>query len=210
MLPIVRVSEVYDGTSASTTGTSILYVSVVRIGEIPTLRARSYSEEYSEKYLALQAAQKRESDVAGLIEALGSTSSLERFHAAVRSLAGCRAGTATPSSAAGDIRTLLDGVQGDLFAKARKWEKENMTWEEMSGRLAIGGHLSPSLQQLLTHSPIRSSLMHRLGNIVHERPPGTPGQVQSLWAEALDHLFVVLRSVRNGSSTPPNSGDLAA
>jgi hypothetical protein len=49
-----------------------------------------------------------------------------------------KSGVGERTAAALEIRTLLDEIQGFLFEKARKQEKETITWNEMSKRLAKG------------------------------------------------------------------------
>ena len=43
-----------------------------------------------------------------------------------------RINSAKRKSAASEMRTLLAGITGVLFIQARRWPKENMTWEIMS------------------------------------------------------------------------------
>lgn len=102
-----------------------------------------------------------------------------------------RAQTGERTAAAMEIRTLLDGVKGELWERAKKWPKENMTWDIMADRLAVND-LTGHSKELMTQGKIRSSLIHRLSDIGKDREGGSATNLDYIWTEVLDHLYAIL------------------
>ena len=103
-----------------------------------------------------------------------------------------KAGTTPKTSTAVEIRTLIDGVKGDLFNLARKWQKENMSWEEMVERLARG---EIEKQELLDQKKVHSSLISRLSDVLKDREGGSITNIENIWIQVLDHLYVLLNLI---------------
>ena len=114
---------------------------------------------------------------------------VSKFDLARRAYQQHELGTGEVTSAALEMRTVLDAVKGELFKRARKTSKENMTWEEMSARLASN---MDSRETLLKQGKIRSTLYEDLSQVAKQRGVRS---IDSLWTQTLDHLFVVLAEI---------------
>lgn len=75
-----------------------------------------------------------------------------------------------------------------------------MTWATMSMRLAKGGHRGEECAQLTQQETIRSTLYDSLSDIVKDRDSGFPANLDNLWAQSLDHIYVVLDLVQGRTS----------
>ena len=111
-----------------------------------------------DQYHELQESQQRTKDVRTLISQLGNPQTLERFDRANKSISMFKADATPKTSAAVEIRTLIDGVKGDLFNLARNWPEENMSWEVMVERLGKG---DKEKQELTDQKKVYSSLVSR-------------------------------------------------
>jgi hypothetical protein len=90
------------------------------------------------------------------------------------------------------MRTLLDGIKGDLFEKARNMAKENMTWERMAGRLSKGKSGGPEEKELVDQESERERLIECLSKVAKDREGGSRTDIDTLWTQILDHIYVVL------------------
>jgi hypothetical protein len=97
------------------------------------------------------------------------------------------------------MRNLLDGIRGDLFKLARKWPKENMTWQKMAERLAKGGSTGVECQELIRQERNRSSLISRLSDILKDRETGSLTNLDNVWTQVMDHIYTVLAVCRRES-----------
>lgn len=91
------------------------------------------------------------------------------------------------------MRTLLDGVQGDLWEQARNSPRENMDWPKMAARISKGEQGSIEELELLYHEGIRSSLISHLSEVAKDREGASPFDLENTWTMLLDHLFAILR-----------------
>ncbi len=92
------------------------------------------------------------------------------------------------SAAAAEMRTLLDGVKGALYSKARSNPNENMTWDDMAKRLAKRNTEEAIIAR---EGKRRSSLYSQLSDIFKDRGSALP-TLTHLWTQVLDHVFTVL------------------
>ena len=90
------------------------------------------------------------------------------------------------SAAALHMRTLVDGVKGELFERARIAKGEKMDWALMSARLGSDALRAVSLRNQET---FREALYKDLSGTAKLRGVGSP---DDLWSRTLDHLLVVL------------------
>jgi len=192
MMPEYKVSSVYNSTAVTTSGSATVYEAISRVSDIDTPVAKNYSQLHLEKYHQLQEAQSRANDVRNLISNFGNQQTLERFDKADKSYSLFKAGTLPRTSAAAEMRTLLDGIKGDLFAKARRWPKENMTWKKMAERLTKS---DIEKDELIAQKKKRASLISRLSDVLKERESGSVTNLEYIWTQVLDHIFVVLNLV---------------
>lgn len=97
--------------------------------------------------------------------------------------------------AAGEMRTLLDKFQGELFSKASRWPKENMTWVTMAERLTSGQN-SKERQILLDQEAQRQHLISELSDLLKQRTPPSVSQLSSIWPTVVDHILVTCGCVQ--------------
>ena len=86
----------------------------------------------------------------------------------------------------------MDGMQGDLFEKARGWPEENVTWDEMAKRLSKGQPGGTEYQELIDQGKTRASLISRLSDIAKDREQGSLTNPDNVWTQILDHMYTVL------------------
>ena len=67
-----------------------------------------------------------------------------------------------------------------------------MTWEKMSLRLATGEEGGVAHKELERQRSKRSTLYTRLSDIGKDREGGSVTNLDDIWVEVLDHLYVVL------------------
>jgi len=182
-----------NSIAVSTAGTTTTYAYVEQFGLLETPEAEAYSKKYTDIYSSIQQAQDRVKNVSKLIDKLGSPSTSEKFKRARNAYYAVKTGTGEQTSAAMEMRTLIDGVKGELFYKARKWPKEDMTWGTMAERLAKGGTGGTEHKTLLAQGSRHSSLICQLSNVGKDRIVGNP---ESLWVQVLDYLLIVLKLVQ--------------
>jgi len=192
MMPPYDVRAVSSSSAYSTSGTASFYSFVSRIGDLDVPGAAEYSGKYTVGYQDLQQRQDREGEVRRLIETIGNPQTLERFDRTSAAYHGAQTGTAERTSAAFEMRTLLDGIQGDLFEKARSRPGENMTWATMAQRLAKGGQGSVAEKGIRNQENPRSSLIDRLSRIGKDREGSAVTDLGHIWTQLLDHVYAVL------------------
>lgn len=108
-----------------------------------------------------------------------------------------RIGTGDRPSTANAMRNLLCGVQGNLWEKARTYDKEPMTWVLMSQRLTMGIADGPEYQQLVDEERTFNGLVKdKLPKVLHLREGQNEIDISILWLELQSHLITVLRLVR--------------
>ncbi|MCI0527531.1 MAG: hypothetical protein L0Y56_08830 [Nitrospira sp.] len=196
MIPKVDGDLIMAASAITTTGTQSIYEFVTRVGDLPTPGAIAYTEKYTTLYHQLHITQNRPEAVRSLIEKLNNPQTLERFDEALKAYLTTKAGTEKHSTAGKEMRNLLDGVKGDLFKIARKWPKENMNWQVMAERLVIGEVAGMEYHELINQGPIRSSLIDRLSDILKEREGGSFTNLDNVWTQVLDHIYITLGLIK--------------
>jgi hypothetical protein len=173
---------------AATAGT-VSFNYILQIGDMGMPSTFDYASNAIRSYRILQDSHSRPDRVRELLTQKFPTV-VERFDLARRTYRQHELGIGGVTSAALEMRTVLDAVKGELFASARKFSKENMTWEEMSNRLSSN---TASRETLLKQGIIRSALYDELSQVAKQRGVRS---IESLWTQTLDHLFVVLAEIR--------------
>jgi hypothetical protein len=186
-------NPIVAGTASTITasGAAYVYNYVSKIGDIADPGAVDFSNKYTGLYHQIQTEQDRPSQVRQLMQKFCGLKTLQRFDSSEKSYFGTRSGAITPKVSALDIRNTLDGVQGDLFNRARANPKENMTWQEMVKRLSKG-NLGDEYNELLRQESVRSNLIANLSEILKDRNRGSATNLNHLWPETLDHIYTVL------------------
>jgi len=155
LIPKYNLGNIVNSTSGTVSSSSDYYNYVARVGDLGTPKAFEFSGRFTGLYQNIQQAQDRQSLVKQMIEKLESPNTVERFDRAVNAYSMYKSGIGERTSAAMVIRTLLNGVQGTLFEKARKQPKENMTWGKMGSRLADILPNSENYKELIGNPPVK-------------------------------------------------------
>jgi len=192
MMPDLDLKAVESSTGISASGTVSVYEYVSRVGDLQTPSAIDYSRKYTAAYQELQQEQDRPSEVRSLIAKLGNPQTLERFNRASAAYYAAASGTAERTAAAMEMRTLLDGIKGALFERARRHPRENMTWRKMAERLTKGHKGGPEETEVRNQEKSRSSLIERLSQIAKDREGGSLTNIDHVWTQLLDHIYTVL------------------
>lgn len=178
--------------SVATSGTNTLYAYVAHLGESEAPKLKAYSDKYTKRYQEIQIAQERPTAVRDLLTKLNSEQLLQRFDRASNAYSLAKSGSGERTAAAAEMRTLLDGLQGELFKKARKQPRENMTWTEMAKRMTKGEYGGIEHQELLQQDVNRGSLVSQLSTVLKDRDSRSTILLDNLWSQLLDHIFVVI------------------
>jgi hypothetical protein len=195
-IPYYDRSLIESWTSANTSGSSSIFEHITRVGDLGTSDAEAYSKRYANLYIEMQTVHNRPDMVRLGLEKLKDLAILLRFDTALLALPTMKAGVKNRSEAALAMRNLLDGLQGVLFEKARKWPKENMTWQEMSHRLSKDANDDFEKRELINQESKRNSLKGRLSDVVKGREGGSLTSLDDIWAQILDHIHVVLGLIK--------------
>ena len=192
LMPKYNLGNIANSTSGTISSSSDYYSYVTRIGDLQAPKAFEFSKTYTGLYQNIQQTQHRQTIVKQMIERLGNPNTIERYDIAFNAYSIFKSGIGERTSAAMAIRTLLDGVQGTLFTKARKQAKENMTWEKMGNRLAGITPSSDNHKDFILQYAKRSRLISSLSDIGKDREGGAATNLDHIWTQVLDHLFVTL------------------
>ena len=192
MPPKVMPVSIASATAITASGTAGVYEYVSRVGELNTQATIVYENEFLTRYHSLQQHRNQTETIRSIIRRMSCPGSLERFERALSFLSTVLAGSSELTAAAMEIRTLLDGIQGDLFALARQWPKENMTWDSMIKRLSGDYPDGPKYQTLYSQQQKRSALILKLSEIGKDRVSASPSDLEEIWVQVLEHLYIVL------------------
>jgi hypothetical protein len=166
------------------------YTQVVsRLGSPAAIRYASEAKASLEK---LDSVYQKIDELRALIRKLGSGGLDERFDRARASYESCRIGTTDRIAAASNMRTLLHGVEGELYERARKQPKEDMTWQRMSRRLAPE---SPQYETVLLSEQTFSKLLSTLSDVLKDREGETKANLEAVWLEMQSFLIAVIGSI---------------
>jgi hypothetical protein len=187
-----RFHRTTHGTSIIVSNSSETFEYVRRVGDLNTPNAIAYSQCYGSEYSQLQLEQQRPRQVRRLLEKLDNPNTLERFERAYNAFMAYKNKTGRKTAAAFEMRTLLDGIKGDLWNIAKKSPIENMTWNTMATRLALGGGGGPLHVRLISQNRLRTSIITRLSEVGKDREGGSETNLEDIWTELLDHIVTVL------------------
>jgi len=182
------------GTISSTTSSSsVAFEYVARVGDLGTPDAVNYSSAYKISYGELQTSQNRVEEVRSFISKFNTPSLSTRFENCLESILQFHITTMEKrETPANFIRNLINGVKGQLFEIARKVLRENMTWVEMSKRLAN----SPISESVLVHQEIRfTKLLCHTTDVLKDRDLGSQTNIDDIWTQTLDLLYILSISI---------------
>jgi hypothetical protein len=180
--------------SAAGTSTGSMYSYLSDMAELGSPETLAYASQRTEVYQQIQESQERPKRVRELLESRFPTK-VAQFDSAKYAFDQCRAGIGKETAAALEMRTLVDGVKGELFERARKLPDEKMTWPIMSERLASG----PAEKALMSEQErIRSTLYDELSGTAKDRraKKQAAASIQDIWTRTMDHIHTVLSLTR--------------
>jgi hypothetical protein len=192
MMPEYDASKVSMGTAVATSASATTYTYITRVGSLPNQEARDYATQHTSAYRQLQDSHDRPQEVRALLQKLGNPQTLDRFDRALRGVLTAKHGIKERTAAANEMRNLLDGVKGDLFQKARRRPRENMDWDIMTQKLTSVQIGSVAHQELREQKSRRGSLYNQLSSVLKDREGHARIDLDDLWSQVLDHLYVVL------------------
>ncbi len=195
MLPKFDISMAGSASGMNVAANTTVYSFVVRVGDIPTEIAQNYSRSYAQQYQELQDKYTRVEKIRTLLVRIPDSLALKRLDPAFKSFSKSKSGVVSRTATATEIRNLLDGFKGDLFALAYGKGKGNKTWRGMSEKVAKGGTSSLEYAQLLDQEKVRDSLIDRLSGILKDREGGSITNLDAIWTQTLDHIYVALNLI---------------
>jgi hypothetical protein len=190
--PYYDSSKVRNSIPVTTSGTATVYGYVANLSQLEDPNLIDYSTTYTSRYREIQERQQRARIAGSLVLSLGNQNTHERFERAYSAYYSAKSGVRETRTAALEMRNLIDGFQGALLDKARKWPKENMTWQSMAARLAKGGTGGVEYQEILNQEAIRSGLISQLSSILKDRAVVNNEVIDHIWAQLIDHIFVIV------------------
>ncbi len=205
MIPSYDKNAIVNATTLLSGTCNSAYVCVSGMADSDTPEIKEYSNYYSTAYRSLQEKHGRPEKVRNLIRSLDNQNTLERFERAINAWTAVKSGTGERAAVATEMRTLLDGVKGVLFEKARARQGENMTWEEMAKRLSKESETGAEEQALVDQNGKRSILLDKLSTVLKDREGETLTDIDDLCTMVLDHLYIVLQLIDGEKLTRANS-----
>lgn len=188
-------STVGSSSGFTAADSSTLFSILVDIDEFTTGETNTYVNELITKYRELEEQYKRHEEVFQLLQEHNFKDSISRFNDAFEMYNLYKNDFTNSSSAANEIRNLINGIKGDLFEKARKREKENMTWSTMAQRLAKSGPNSNECNEIKNQEGEQSDLIDLLSRILKKREGIHTIDLDTIWIRTLDHIYIVLNLI---------------
>jgi hypothetical protein len=192
MIPEIHWGAVLSASAFTSSGTQDISAYVGRVGDLKEEAARQYVDLHLDRLFQLEQMHGREDEVRHALSVLANEGTVQRLENAIASFRAFQTSTGTRSAAAADLRTLLDGIKGDLFGLARRHPKENMTWGRMAQRLVKGPVPGPEYDELIRLEDRRSSLISRLSDVVKDRESGSLTDIDQLWIQVQEHIVSTL------------------
>jgi hypothetical protein len=127
-----------------------------------------------------------------LIQRFGDAALEDRFDKANTSYRAWKIGIIGKPASASSMRVFLSGVRAVLWARARKYPKERMTWEQMSQRLADGGTQSRQYEIILHGEQEFSKLIRLLSDIEKNREGSSKTDIEAVWLELQSTLLSIM------------------
>jgi hypothetical protein len=180
----------------STSGTVSIHEYASRVGDLGTAPAIEFAASAVGSLDAIYKRHDRSTEVARAVGALGSTNLGERLTATARGYQDYAVGGTARAAVAILMRNLVDGLKGELWQRARTHPSENMTWELMADRIAIGGSGTPQHTELLKQEGRHASFVARLSDVAKDREGGSARNLDLLWTEIQDYILTILRLVK--------------
>jgi len=180
------------GTAVITSATSTDFVDRV-VGPStfhPENEVSTWAKSSLKSYSDIQEAQGRESLSRSFLYELNSERGKE-FDKAKKSVQSAKVGSDERTKAGNEMRNLLNHLKGDLFEKARKTPRENMSWQIMVDRLGIGEEGEVEQQELMKQKEKWHSLQIRLTDITKNQEGGYVTDIEATWRQLIDHIYTI-------------------
>ncbi|MHA1280274.1 MAG: hypothetical protein ACTSQ8_24130 [Candidatus Helarchaeota archaeon] len=177
--------------SISVASSTDLYSVVSRVGEIKANEFQVFSGLHTSIYRDMQEKQTRFEKINNHLQQLNSDR-IDEFISAREAYLAMKADVGNREAAGIAMRNVLEHFKGDLFELARKHEKENMTWDQMSKRLAKNGVGSIEHSELLRQKQKWGSLHIRLSEVAKGQKNGLVADLDDIYTMLLDHMFTIL------------------
>ena len=180
-----------------TSSTSSVYEAVHTTLKSPTHQDAAL--EHLTAYQSLQYHHEREARVRQML-LQGYPTSATQYEVARAAYMVDKSQESQASAAASELRNLLDRFKGELFEKARRHPKENMTWAQMVERLVPSSKPATERVILSGQEVLRGRLYDRLSPLTKRRVNLGSDELAHLWTEVLDHLYIMCTGIRDESA----------
>lgn len=190
------VDSVRNFPAVLTSGTVNYYGFLDEVADLQTPASQTYADTQKRTYSELQTRQMRIHDVRSLLCKLGSKRVLSQFERAFRAHSADATKTGARTAAAIEMRTLLDGVQGELFARAGHQRGQKTSWLSIAMHFAKGEPCDITYQKVVEEGQSREKLIGQLSLSAKDRDESHPVDLDAVWTETLDHIYTVLSLVR--------------
>jgi len=187
-------SAVVTGVTSST---SSVYAAIHTTLDLPQYRPAA--EKHLAAYQSLQHRHEREARVREMLAERFPTSAAQ-YGVAEAAYMVCRSQKSQCAAAASELRNLLDRFKGELFEQACRHLSENMTWVRMVERLVPPSKPTTQRDILSQQESQRGQLYGRLTDYAKRRLEPGSDELGHLWAESLDHLYIMCVGVRDESA----------
>ena len=193
--PPFDYSIVGSSSGLTAADSSALFSIIVEM--VPSIKGEINTRvnEQINKYCELEKQYKRQEEVFQLLQKHNFKDSISRFNHAFEMYNSYKTEITDRSSSANEIRNLINGIKGDLFNKARQWEKENMTWSTMAQRLAKSEPNSDECNEIKNQESEQSKLLELLSGILKKREGFHTIDLDTIWILTLDHIYIVLNLI---------------
>lgn len=159
---------------------------------------RGWETKHSEQYESLQSQLGREQQVRSLLHDLKPNLALE-FDNALSEYRALLVGISSHAKAGIALRNVIDHCKGEIMNLARQHPKEQkIGWEQMSERLV--DNVGVVRQRFQQEGKKWSYLKQRLSKLAKGQKQLDDFELKGLFAEFLDHLYIVLSLVNKGKN----------
>jgi hypothetical protein len=188
MLPTIDLGRMTEiGSSAAYSGTNVVMY-LEEVSQLQTPATNKYVEDAFTEYRKLQDSHDRPEQIRTMLEQkLPSVTA--RFDTALGSHQRWRSSGVNETGAAVDMRTFLEGLEGQLREKARNHPGENMPPELILERLFPSASTRIEVKEQFNQ---RSDLVAALSTVAKQRDQEGTLKLDALWLRVLNHAFIVV------------------
>lgn len=192
MIPNYGREAAQSALSVVTSGTTQVVMTITDSANWGAADTKNQCEEHLVNYRQLQSAQDKPKDVRSLIEKLSDKSLLQRFDNARAAYYAVKVGSDELDVVASAMRNLLYGLNGVLLKRANVQK----SWLQMAEKISKGGKGSIEEIELIKQENVYKKLTNQLSPIAKDRVEIAKADIDVLWTEVIDHMFVVLGLIK--------------